>query len=151
MIKDMDNKKLYQDLVDNKVVTIKINKEIIRLTDVDFQLLEIDKEDVARTDIGEITLFLDKNLTPELEAEGFAREIVRRIQSMRKDLNLNVEDKISTQLKVNEDKKTAIKNWAGYIKNETRSKDLKFNDIPIGKLIKNWRIDDFTVEIGIDK
>lgn len=150
-IEEMDKEKLYQDIVKNKDITVTINKEKIKLTDDDFQILESNKENVTRTDIEGITLFLDKNLTPELEAEGFAREIVRRIQSMRKDLNLDVEDKISTQLNVGEDKKIALNKWVDYIKNETRSKDIKFNDKPSGKLIKNWQIDDFKVEIGIDK
>ena len=40
----------------------------------------------------------------DLEAEGFSREIVRRIQSMRKELDLHVEDNIITKIKVDIDK-----------------------------------------------
>ena len=44
--------------------------------------------------VEDITLFLDTTVTPELEAEGLARELIRRIQSMRKEMNLDVEDRI---------------------------------------------------------
>jgi isoleucyl-tRNA synthetase len=39
-------------------------------------------------------VYVDVTLTPELEAEGYAREIIRRIQDMRKELDLRVEDQI---------------------------------------------------------
>jgi isoleucyl-tRNA synthetase len=96
-------------------------------------------------------LFLDTTITPELEAEGFAREIVRRIQSMRKELDLNVEDKISTEIKVDSEQKKALKEWEDYIGKETRSKKITYVDKPAGKLVKKWEIDELLIEIGISK
>ena len=126
-----------------------MDDEKITLTKDDFEIVETEKEHIARTETEQITLILDTHLTPELEAEGFAREIVRRIQSMRKELDLDVEDRISTEIKVDKDKKTALQKWDDYIKGETRSKKIIFVDKPAGKLVKKWKIDEIEAEIGI--
>jgi hypothetical protein len=70
---------------------------------------------------------------------------------MRKELNLDVEDKISTEIKVDLDRKKALKQWEEYIKRETRSKKITFVEKPAGKLVKKWKIDKLVAEIGIDK
>ncbi|WP_235584946.1 DUF5915 domain-containing protein [Candidatus Methanomethylophilus sp. 1R26] len=44
-------------------------------------------------------LFIDFEITPEIEAEGYARELIRRIQQMRKDMKLNVEDYINVDVR----------------------------------------------------
>ena len=115
----------------------------------DFEIFESENQNISSTKVEDITLFIDTTLTPELEAEGFAREIVRRIQSMRKELDLDVEQKISTMIKIDENKQNSLKNWEAYIKEETRSVDYSYTSKPVGKLIKNWDIDNINVEIGI--
>ena len=96
-------------------------------------------------------LILDTTLTPALKTEGFAREIVRRIQSMRKELNLAVEDKIKTQIHTTLEQQQALHRWKKYIQGETRSSTVSFVDKPTGILVKTWKIDDFRIEIGIAK
>ena len=61
---------------------------------------------------------------------------------MRKELDLDVEDKIFTQIKVDSDSVASLKNWFDYIKGETRSKRFIFIDKPSGKLVKKWEIDE---------
>ena len=148
-IEQMDKNKLYEELNKNKKIIIEIEGEKIILTKEDFQIIETEKEHISRTEIEKIILLINTRLTPELEAEGFAREIVRRIQSMRKELDLDVEDRITTIIKVEQDKKTALQKWEDYIKGETRSKIITYSDKPIGKLVKKWDIDGIEAEIGI--
>ena len=150
-IEEMDENKLYETLMKNKKIEIKISGEKITLTKEDFEVIEKEKPNVARIDVDGTILLIDTHLTLELEAEGFAREIVRRIQSMRKEMNLDVEDKITTELKIDKEKLKSLQNWESYIKGETRSKTLSFKDKPSGKLVKNWNIDETSVEIGINK
>jgi len=150
-IEKMDLKKVYDDLIKNKKITLNIEKEKINLTKDDFQIIETEKENFARTETEDSILFIDTTLTPELKTEGLAREIVRRIQSMRKELDLDVEDRISTEINVSFDIESALKNWNDYIKTETRSKDISFTDKPSGKLVKKWKIDELDAEIGISK
>jgi isoleucyl-tRNA synthetase len=150
-IEQINKDKLYEELDKNKKIIIELDGEKIILTKDDFQIIETEKEHIARTEIEKIILLLNTYLSPELESEGFAREIVRRIQSMRKELNLDVEDKIITQIKVNADKKVGLKKWEDYIKDETRSKSIDFVEKPTGKLVKKWDIDEIEAEIGINK
>ena len=150
-IEQINKDKIYEELNKNKKIIIELDDEKIVLTKDDFQIIETEKEHIARTEIEKIILLLNTYLSPELESEGFAREIVRRIQSMRKELNLDVEDKIITQIKVNADKKIGLKKWEDYIKDETRSKSIDYVEKPTGKLVKKWDIDEIEAEIGINK
>lgn len=150
-IKSSDTHELYEKLMKDNEVTVTLDEKIIKLTIEDFEVVESEKEHIAKADAQDMTLFLDTTLTPELEAEGFAREIIRRIQSMRKELNLDVEDRIATKIKVCSEKKTALRKWEGYIKEETRSKTVSFVEKPAGSLVKKWKIDELEAEIGISK
>jgi len=150
-IEGLDKKTLYDELMKNKEIVIRLDDEKIKLTKDDFEIIEKEKSDVAHAEAEDMILFLDTTLTPELEAEGFAREIVRRIQSMRKELDLDVEDKISTEIKVDSERKKALQKWEDYIKGETRSKKITFVDKPAGKLVKKWKIEELEAELGISK
>jgi isoleucyl-tRNA synthetase len=150
-IETMDKDNLYKDIQKNNKIEIKIDNEKIILSKEDFNVVEKEKENIARAEMEGIILFLDTTLNPDLESEGFAREIVRRIQSMRKELDLDVEDKITTEIKVDEEKKTFLVKWQDYIKGETRSNKISFKDKPVGTLVKKWDIDEIQVEIGIGK
>jgi isoleucyl-tRNA synthetase len=148
-IKDLDKNKLYDELIKNKKIIIELNGEKITLIKDDFEIIEQEKTQFARAEIGDIILFLDTKLTTELKSEGFVREIIRRIQSMRKDLDLEVEDRISTEIKIDKEKKKVLQSWSDYIGGETRSHKIVFVEKPSGQLIKKWKIDQIETEIGI--
>lgn len=150
-IEKIGQEKLYAELSKNKKITLDVAGEKIELILDDFQLVETEKENIAKTQTEDTTLLLDTTMNPELQAEGFAREIVRRIQSMRKELDLQVEDRISIEIKIAKDKKTALEKWMDYIKGETRSKQISFVDKPTGSLVKKWEIDELDIEIGLSK
>lgn len=93
-------------------------------------------------------IFLYTEITEELKSEAIAREVIRRIQEMRKQANLNVEDYIHTYVQSNFD--SLLKTHEDYIKRETRSKLLLFskdNDF----IEKEWDIDGDKFLIGIKK
>jgi isoleucyl-tRNA synthetase len=146
-----DTHQLYQQLQKKKEVMLIVGAEKIRLTAKDFEIVEHEKEQYAKATVQDIILFLDITLTPKLEAEGLTREIIRRIQSMRKELNLNVEDRIQTEICLDKHKATALQEWIDHIKEETRSKTVSFVDKPTGILLKKWMIDELVVDIGIKK
>jgi isoleucyl-tRNA synthetase len=113
--------------------------------------VEHEKKQYAKATIQDVTLFLDTTITPALEAEGLARELIRRIQSMRKEVNLAVEDRIVTEIGLDAAKQEALEDWKDHIKEETRSKTVSFVDTPTGILRKKWMIDELSVDIGIRK
>jgi isoleucyl-tRNA synthetase len=150
-LESLDKQKLYEQLTKKKEVMVTVGKEKIRLTAADFEIGEKEKEHYAKATVQETTLFIDTTVTPELEAEGLARELIRRIQSMRKELNLDVEDRIITEIALDVEKKNAVFSWKDHIKEETRSKTVSFVDTPTGILVKQWMIDELSVTIGIRK
>ena len=144
-----DMQQIYKRLQKDQQIQIPLNESLITLQKDAFIEEKQEKEHVALTRVDDIVLLLDTELTPELEAEGFAREIVRRIQSMRKELNLDVEAHIHTTIQLPKDKETLLKSWVKYIKEETRSDTYKIQDKPTGALVKEWTIDDASIIIGI--
>ncbi len=147
-------KKDVEDLVKplSSLIMEEINvKEIHFSDDIKNFSSELDKNILESVKIEEGFLLLDKVQTPELFAEGFSREIIRRIQSMRKEMNLNIEDKIDTEIGIDNENKNILKEWRKYISNETRSKNVNFTNNPNGDLIKNWKINDIQVTIAISK
>jgi isoleucyl-tRNA synthetase len=69
-------------------------------------------------------VILDTTVTPELEAEGLARDLVRMIQQARKDANLNVSDRIHLHLDAPESIAKAVKTHQTYVMEQTLSVDL---------------------------
>jgi len=150
-LESIDKTKLYNNLMKNKEIILEVKGEKIKLTSDDFEIVEQEKSQFARAEVDDIILLVDTTLTSELEAEGFAREIVRRIQSMRKELDLEVEDRILTEISIDKDRIKDLQNWKDYIRTETRSKTISFVDKPKGELVLDWKIDKLEAKIGIRK
>jgi isoleucyl-tRNA synthetase len=70
------------------------------------------------------TVAIDAVITPELHTEGLARELVRRIQSMRKDAGFNIEDRITTWYQASDELKQVFQTWGAYIQAETLTTQL---------------------------
>jgi isoleucyl-tRNA synthetase len=149
ILMQMDKTVLFEELQQDGKVSFDIKGDTVELTIDDFEIVGQVKEGIARTETVDAKLFLDVRLSDELEAEGFAREIVRRIQSMRKEMDLAVESQIKTVLLVPKEKQASLSSWVDYIKQETRSIVLCFSEKPDGKLVKPWDIDGLKVTIGV--
>ena len=128
-----------------------------RLTLVNLDNLEILAEDVEiiSEDIpgwlvsneGSLTVALEVELTEELKQEGMAREIINRVQNIRKDSGFEITDRISITLSPNEEVQKAVDSFGEYIKTQVLadSIDIQDND---GQEVD---FDDFKVNIRIDK
>ena len=86
-------------------------------------------------------LYLDTTMDREIEGEGFAREIVRRIQQMRKDCGLEVEDYIECQIKVSDRVAELIEPYAEWIAGETRAE--------LFEIVSEISMDGYTVEWNV--
>ncbi len=105
--------------------------------------------DIEPVEFDEGTIFIDFNVTPEIEAEGYARELIRRIQQMRKDLKLNVEQYINCQVAAEERLVGLFGTWKDHIAGEVRAKELTFTDSPEGSEVKTWDVTGKDITIGI--
>lgn len=104
---------------------ISVEGSSIDLTLEDVEILSKDIPGWAVASEGGVTVALDLSITPELEQEGLARELVNRIQNLRKDKGLEVTDRIAVEVMDAGPLNTAV--WAnlGYICAETLAETLK--------------------------
>ena len=113
------------------VVTISGKNSILTLEDVEISSQDIEGWLVANAN--GITVALDITITEELKKEGISRELVNRIQNIRKDSGLEVTDKIKVTLQDQKDIKEAVLANEEYIKSETLTHTLEFvSELPDG-------------------
>ncbi len=128
---------------------------VITADDTEFQLTPDDLEyriEVHEGFAGEeaegYLLLFNSTITDDLKQEGYVRDIIRRVQTMRKELDLEYTQKIVLSVEVDEFGKEALKKFKEYIKEETLSKEMEFTK-PKEGLIKDWKFDEFEVTIGV--
>ena len=97
----------------------------------------------------ETTVVLDTNLTPELVEEGFVREIISKIQTMRKEAGFEVMDHIRVYFAQNDKIKALVDSNNAEIKDEVLANEICFDTIK--GYNKEWNINGETVVIGVEK
>ena len=107
-------------------IVISGNNVTLSLEDVEITSQDIEGWLVANSN--GITVALDITISEELKNEGIARELVNRIQNIRKDSGFEVTDKIKVQIKRDGNLEEAVSKNEGYIKSETLTDDLVFVD-----------------------
>ncbi len=119
------------------------------LTTEELEIVEKPAEGIQAVEVESlpIIVYLDTHITRELKMEGLAREIVRRIQAMRKDLNLDYAQKISTYYKGDEEIREAIRSFKDYIMRETQSLELEEGEKE--GYTKTWEIENKKIKITI--
>jgi len=100
---------------------------------------------------GGVVVALDTVVTPELKNEGYARDIVRHIQEMRKECDYQVDDHILVLIDAGGELEEAVTRYADYIKAETLADDLIQSNSIEADLEKRLIVDDFEVMISIKK
>jgi len=125
-----------------------------RITSEMVLIKELPPENLPAAEFSKGFVYVDITLTPDLESEGYAREIIRRIQDMRKEMDLRVEDQI--RAKVDIESKPILD--LALIKKEHIAGEVRASDFQMGlgleldgKLVKDWDIEGVCVRIGIDR
>lgn len=132
----------------NGSLEIKLEGEVATLSLED---VEISSEDIPGWSVaseGKVTVALDISITEELRAEGIARDFVNRIQNLRKDSGMDVQDKINIMVAKNEDLiNAALTTNKDYICEETQALSLEI--VEILSNAENIEIDDWTISLKI--
>lgn len=118
------------------------------------QFKESIPENIAEAEFSGGMVYVDALLTREIESEGYAREVIRRLQDMRKELDLEVEAVIRAAVLI-EDRRIndLVLDWKPHIAGETRAKQLVIGiDVePQGELVKEWDVEGTIMKMGISK
>ena len=126
----------------NGAFTISLPDTEIVLENEDVEIIPVDIPGWKVANSGALTVALDVTLSEELKNEGIAREIVNRIQNLRKDKGFEVTDKISVRIQQNNGLNTAIKNNLSYICSETLTGELQLVDILTPELATDIELDE---------
>lgn len=130
-------------------ISLNLDTKTVELEIEDFEISAKDIPGWTVTSNGLLTVALDIQLTDELRSEGVARELVNRIQNLRKENGLEVTDKIRLILKNDDRIETSVIQNKDYICSETLAAELLLqSEIEGGTKIE---IDDLTTEISISK
>ncbi len=146
---EIDGNKAMNDLNTVGVLKLDIDGNPVELTMEDVLTEMTQKEGyVSETDNG-ITVVLDTNLTEELLEEGFVREVISKIQTMRKEADFEVMDHIRVSVAHNEKVAQIVQN-----NEETIKEDVLADEVILGQAngyTKEWNINGETVTLGVEK
>lgn len=136
-----------QELEENQTFNLAALDYTIGLEDVEIVAEDVEGWQVAN--LGKLTVALDVHISPELKQEGIARELVNRIQNLRKTLGLEVTDKIIVNIGYQTEICEAVENNLSYIRNEILAEELSYkNDLNIGEEVS---IADWKIKVNIQK
>ncbi len=127
------------ELLNNSEFSITVDGETYTITEEDVEIYHEDIEGWLVANEKNVTVALDTTITEDLKNEGIARDFVSKIQNIRKDIGLEVTDRIEINILSNDLLSNSLVNQADYIKNETLCNELNVVDI----------IDD-SIQIDID-
>ena len=105
---------------------------------------------MATTDHG-VTVVIDTNLTPELIQEGFVREIISKLQTMRKDADFDVTDRIHVTYQAGEKLSAAIEGGRGMIEKGVLALSLTASEAPSDAIAKEWDINGETAVLSVKR
>jgi len=110
-----------------------------------------DKQGYVSARDGDYWVALATELSPELQAEGAAREIVRRLQTMRRSAGFEIVDHITVYYQGTPAIQHVMEQFADYIRQETLSRQLISGAPPEGAYTEKHRLLDDTVLVGVKK
>lgn len=120
------DRKQIQTLAKGGSLRVEIGGEAVDLEPQDVQIERKVKEGLAAGNEGELTVALDTALNEALLEEGLAREIVNKINSMRRELGFEVTDRIHLQMQTTDKARACLEKYWDYIAHEVLALDVKF-------------------------
>ena len=154
-IEEADGTALRTNIERTGIATISVGGRDIEITSEHVSFTEKLPENVYSARMPDATVYIDVTLTDDLEAEGYAREVIRRIQEMRKQMDLSVDDQIQATVFIGDDRVLNLLNGSGdWIAGEIRASSLilqgeKREDVESFLLSADWEIEGVQVWIGL--
>ena len=146
---NLDGSAAMDTLNETGALTFDFDGQEVVLTKDDL-LIDVAKKDGYVTEEDNyVTVVLDTNLTPELIEEGFVREVISKIQTMRKEAGFEVMDHIGVYQSGNDKIAELIKNNADEIKSEVMADYIHLGEMK--GFTKEWNINGETVMLGVEK
>ena len=148
-LSEIDGTAAMKELRENGVLTLDIDGNRVELAEEDLLIETAQSEGYVTETDGETSVVLDTNLTPELIQEGFVREIISKVQTMRKEAGFEVMDKIIVYAKDNDKIMDIMKANQDEIKREVLAENIILGEAE--GYTKEWNINKEAVTLGVSK
>ncbi len=148
-LSEIDGTAAMKELRDNGVLVLDIDGNSVELAEEDLLIETAQSEGYVTETDGETSVVLDTNLTPELIQEGFVREIISKVQTMRKEAGFEVMDKIIVYAKDNDKIMDIMKANQDEIKREVLAENIILGEAE--GYTKEWNINKEAVTLGVSK
>jgi isoleucyl-tRNA synthetase len=149
-LEKLDPYQVAQQVEAGDSIQINVDGDLIELSPDEILVQTHPLEGLAIAADRVVTVAVDATISAELRAEGLAREIVRRVQAMRKNAGFNIEDRITTYyLEDSRDLEHVIAAWAEYIKTETLTTQLIVGVPPQEAYSEKHTIDGIDLLLGV--
>ena len=148
-LSELDGNKAMAELRANGELKLDIDGNEVVLSEGDLLIETAQMEGYVTESDNDIAVVLDTNLTPELIEEGFVREIISKIQTMRKEAGFEVMDKIQVYVKDNKVIEDIMKAHAEEIQAEVLAEKLITDSTQC--YVKSWNINSQEVTLGVEK
>ena len=146
---EIDGSAAMKELNEEGTLTLDINGVSVVLSRDDLLIDMAQSEGFETQSDGKVTVVLDKKLTPELIEEGFVRELISKIQTMRKEAGFEVMDRIRLYVSGNEKLEKIIRDNSGTIGRDVLADDFTVGGT--GGYTKDWKINGEPVTLGVEK
>ena len=146
---EIDGSAAMKELNEEGTLTLDINGVSVVLSRDDLLIDMAQSEGFETQSDGKVTVVLDKKLTPELIEEGFVRELISKIQTMRKEAGFEVMDRIRLFVSGNERLEKIIRDNSGTIGRDVLADDFTVGGT--GGYTKDWKINGEPVTLGVEK
>ncbi len=137
-----------KSLLDGATLSIEIDGSSYDITSDSIVVQRNEKENLKVLNEGSLTIGLDTELTAALKQEGVVRDLVRNIQSLRKDSGLDVSDRIMLCISGADEIKASVNNHEEYMKNETLTVEWEWKD---SEGSKEFECGDYSCRIALKK
>jgi isoleucyl-tRNA synthetase len=134
-----------------ETTTLTIDGEQVVVTPADFEITSEDMPGWLVASEGKLTVALDITVTEELRREGVARELINRIQNIRKDSGFEVTDKIRVEIEAKEIVAGAIEHFADYIASQTLATEVVMTENPQGSTLVDSDVDEQPLKIAVTR
>ena len=149
ILSNLDGAAAMAELTAKGSLTIEVGGTPEALTEEDLLIESVKSDDYVTDQNGEMTVVLETKLNDELIEEGFVRELVSKLQNMRKDSGFEVMDHIRVYVSGNGKISEIFKNNGEYIKGQVLADEIKDGEDCDNS--KEWNINGETVRLGVEK
>ena len=148
-LSSVDGNKAMAELKGNGQLTFEVNGESVVLLEEDLLIDSAQTEGYVSVTDKNVTVVLDTQLTEELIEEGFVREIISKVQTMRKEADFEVTDHIVLSMEGNEKLKAITEKNEDSVKKDVLAEAVAFGSTD--GYVKEWNINGETVTLGVKK